>query len=131
MTKEETRRAMLEAIEKADWEDEQPRLIYADWLDEQDEPEEAERQRSWVASARWLLGFLKEWKPYDPGDPPDNLNELVQDVKGGWFSAWGKDLYNEDELGDDAPLFWQHIEVVAGRKFDRPHRENMRWSCSC
>jgi uncharacterized protein (TIGR02996 family) len=33
------------------------RKVYADWLDEHDEPEEADRQRRFEASDRWLREY--------------------------------------------------------------------------
>ena len=36
------------------------RLVYADWLDDQGEHEEADRQRKYVASVRWLMDFAKK-----------------------------------------------------------------------
>jgi uncharacterized protein (TIGR02996 family) len=42
------------------WDDEGPRFIYANWLDEQGEYEEADRERNYVASVRWLRAFAQE-----------------------------------------------------------------------
>ena len=51
--------AFLKAL--ADNEDDTPtRLVYADWLDEQGEHEEADRQRKWPAAKEWLVQFCKE-----------------------------------------------------------------------
>lgn len=59
------RAAFLRAIAAAAWDDELPRLVYADWLDEHDEPEEADRQRKWVPAVRWLREYAVKHKPYD------------------------------------------------------------------
>lgn len=40
------------------------RLVYADWLEEHDEYEEADRQRKWPAAKQWLLGLCKEEVSY-------------------------------------------------------------------
>jgi uncharacterized protein (TIGR02996 family) len=50
--------AFLEAIKKNE-DDTATRLVYADWLDEHDEPEEADRMRRWQASKQWLLAWAR------------------------------------------------------------------------
>lgn len=35
------------------------RLVYADWLEERGEHEEADRQRRWPAAKQWLLEFAR------------------------------------------------------------------------
>src|SRR4051812_26092123 len=34
------------------------RLVYADWLDEQGEVEEADRQRKWQAAKAWIIDLI-------------------------------------------------------------------------
>lgn len=41
------------------------RLVYADWLDDQGEHEEADRQRKWPAAREWLVRFGKENSGYE------------------------------------------------------------------
>ena len=36
------------------------RLVYADWLDEQGEHEEADRERRWPPAKEWLVRFCQE-----------------------------------------------------------------------
>lgn len=51
--------AFLKALQ-ANEDDTTTRLIYADWLDEHDMPEEAARQRQWPYSKQWLVEFAKK-----------------------------------------------------------------------
>jgi uncharacterized protein (TIGR02996 family) len=116
------RQAFLNAIAAARWDDEAPRAVYADWLDERGEHEEADRQRKFVAAERWLRGFanLHDRDFYgDEDDQEDNLD-----------SAYGKLMYflkkhtteNEHYLPFETPYgfsdysdeLWQHFEVVTG-----------------
>jgi uncharacterized protein (TIGR02996 family) len=47
-----------------DEDDTTTRLVYADWLEEHDEYEEADRQRKWPAAKQWLLRLCKEEVSY-------------------------------------------------------------------
>ena len=51
--------AFLQAI-AANEDDITVRLVFADWLDEQGEHEEAERQRKWHEGKQWLIQFCQE-----------------------------------------------------------------------
>ena len=48
------------------------RLVYADWLDEQGEHEEADRQRKWPAAKEWLVKFCQA------NNPPDDVKKLAK-----------------------------------------------------
>jgi uncharacterized protein (TIGR02996 family) len=54
------RMAFLHAIEAGPWDDQLARDIYADWLDERGEHEEAMRQRAYVAARRRLTEFAEK-----------------------------------------------------------------------
>lgn len=45
---------------KSRLDDETLRLVYADWLDEHDQPEEALRQRAAVPAIQWMQQFAKD-----------------------------------------------------------------------
>lgn len=109
------RQAFLKAIEAAAWDDEQPRFVYADWLDEQGEYEEADRQRDHVASERWLRAFAKKHEGYFPNYEDDDqegydrlLDFLTKHGTGqlylGFETPWGFQDYSEE--------LWRHFEVV-------------------
>lgn len=46
------------------------RLVFADWLDDNGEHEEADRQRKWPAAKEWFVRFCRENNP-QPGDDTD------------------------------------------------------------
>lgn len=46
------------------------RLVFADWLDEQGEHEEGDRQRKWVAAREWLVKFC-----HDNNPPPEEQDD--------------------------------------------------------
>lgn len=75
-------------------------------------------------SEEWIQMFCDQWNfDYDT---------LIQEaINGGYIVADGIDLHCAYELGEDHDLFWKHLEIVTGKKFNNEHRENFRWSCSC
>ncbi len=58
------REAFLRAINELPWDDESARLVFADWLDEHGEHDEADRQRRWLTSERWLRDFAEEYSEF-------------------------------------------------------------------
>jgi uncharacterized protein (TIGR02996 family) len=138
-----SRKDFLDAIKAAPWDDEAPRLIYADWLDEHDEPADADRQRKWVESAKWLADFLRRYKPYTytPYDyetashgarevTREDIERLIDQAHGNYFASHGTDDRPGDH-GEEENDFWYHIEVASGERFSPEHRSDFIWSCSC
>lgn len=79
-------------------------------------------------SESWLGRFADEWN-FD-------YSEMIAAASdssdwGHYVVAHGRDLHSRGELGSDEPLFWHHLEIVTGKKFDEEHREKFGWSCSC
>jgi uncharacterized protein (TIGR02996 family) len=64
--------AFLKALTENE-DDTTTRLVYADWLDEQGEHEEADRQRKWPAAKEWLVEFCRDNNP-----PPDDEEPFEQ-----------------------------------------------------
>lgn len=77
------------------------------------------------ASEDWLHQFAEKWN--------FNYGEMISQaqVDEGMIVANGIDLHGAGELGGDEDLFWHHIELLTGKKFDGVHREKFCWSCSC
>jgi uncharacterized protein (TIGR02996 family) len=138
------REAFLKAIEAGPWYDELPRLVFADWLDEHGEHEEADRQRRYVPSERWLRDFAmkhrdkhfwdyrgewehdevtKEFREVLP--PPDAGSEDDTETCYGQLMFFLKrHVEGEFFLPFDTPYefaeysedLWKHFEIVTGLK---------------
>jgi uncharacterized protein (TIGR02996 family) len=110
------------------------RLVYADWLDEQGEHEEADRQRRWPAAKEWLVRFCKDAS--QDRDITFTYDSLL---------AFGRQVVKEDKPSDRIHLeedlwyalrqssqgFWMNWSIVTGIPLP-PSFENRgfhRWSC--
>lgn len=81
----------LEALQKhAD--DTSLRLVFADWLDERGEHEEADRHRQWPAAREWFVRLCHEHNPPSEADAeldrisPEQLIEMGQEAIRGILS---------------------------------------------
>lgn len=83
-----------------------------------------------AASEAWLQGFAGRWRMnYD-----DLLEAATDRTAGQWsnyVTAMDRDLHSFEELEEDGPLFWEHLEKFTGERFDDAHRGKVGWSCSC
>jgi uncharacterized protein (TIGR02996 family) len=90
------RDAFLRKLDE-DEDDTLTRLVYADWLDERGEHEEADRQRKWPAAKEWLVCFCAEHN-----EDPD-----------GWGLSYDQllDIGQEavDAADDDGPVVWMSL----------------------
>ena len=116
--------AFLAAIE-ANPEDDAIRGIFADWLDEHDRPEDANRQRKWKSSDRWLRDYAEQtWCDY--GEMMAVAATHCGDGRGDYLCDGG---IWEGVRTD--PEFWTHYEVITGRKPpERDYTPNF-FTCSC
>src|SRR3954452_13144798 len=118
------RKAFLKLLDKNE-DDTTTRLVYADWLDEHGEHEEADRQRKWKAAKAWLVKFCEENNPPD-GEETDEwvidyatLLELGREAVAGaekdWFGfSCGNNMGMCDALRDNAGEFWKNWSIVTG-----------------
>jgi uncharacterized protein (TIGR02996 family) len=118
------RAAFLKAL--SDNEDDTPtRMVYADWLDDNGEHEEADRQRKWPAAKEWLVQFCRENNP-DPDECPDEwvisyeiLIDLGRtaveeaDERGFGFSC-GNNMTMCEALWVSGREFWKNWSIVTG-----------------
>ena len=140
------REAFLRAINELPWDDDSARLVFADWLDEHGEHEEAERQRRWLTSEKWLRAVANEFYDFDDRYDAEQLtgppvHDLAYPNSGidrllCYLAAHAKstatgndddDKYDYDKavhLPFDTPYvslnysdeLWDHFEVVTGLK---------------
>ncbi|HYF50512.1 MAG TPA: TIGR02996 domain-containing protein [Planctomycetota bacterium] len=130
------RERFIEALEKN--EDDVPlRLAFADWLDDEGEHEEADRQRKWPASKAWIIGFCED---HQSGYDSERLTyKYIMQLA--LEAAMSADENTEGRIhcGSNMGLcysrqwheFWKHWSVVSGIALKPEVVENIRYSCSC
>lgn len=135
------------------------RLIYADWLEDHDMPEEADRQRRYRTSWEWMAQLAKgsggtctnyeeswdetrsevhqEWREYTPDDLVEAGNEFIRSGK--YLVQSGADTLR-DEFSTE---YWDHWSVLTGVDLDTVEWPDEGWmskeqarranpfSCSC
>jgi uncharacterized protein (TIGR02996 family) len=132
--------AFLKAL--AENEDDTPtRLVYADWLDEQGEHEEADRQRKWPAAKEWLVLFCRDHNSDEDGSEQwvisyEQLIELGRmavegaDEEGCVFSC-GNNMSICDALQSNSREFWNNWSVVTGIPSPLDGEVLVSFRCAC
>ncbi len=129
------------------------RLVYADWLDEHGEHEEADRQRQWPAAKEWLVRFCGSFNRYPIDDP--NNDDPAEDNPYSFFGITYEKLLklgrkaveeadqqgiafycgaNEtmmDALRANSREFWKNWSIVTGIPLPPDVGETSRYGCSC
>lgn len=106
------------------------RLVYADWLDDSGEHEEADRQRKWPAAKAWLKEFARNNPDFgDYLDEGDLEDDDVSAEERRMYSPYGMLLYFlERHVGEEFYLYfdtpygfdayseelWHNFEIVTG-----------------
>ena len=128
----------------AENEDDTPtRLVYADWLDDRGEHEEADRQRQWPAAKEWLAQFCRDHNP--PLDDEDQdqwrvtCKELIDlgrtaieeaDQDGVGFSC-GDNMDMCDALRQNSGKFWKNWAIVTGIALPPDIEATSQFRCAC
>jgi uncharacterized protein (TIGR02996 family) len=135
------RNAFLDALARNE-DDTTTRLVFADWLDDHGEHEEADRQRKWPAAKEWLLRFCRDHNP-GPDEAPiawviayEELMELgwravaEADQEGVGFFC-GNNLTMCHALRTNSREFWKNWSVVTGIPLPPDVEEKSHFSCAC
>jgi uncharacterized protein (TIGR02996 family) len=132
------RDAFLRAL--AEDEDDTPtRLVYADWLDEHGEHEEADRQRKWPAAKEWLVRFFRDHNSGDYHGQLDSYEDLVErgrvavaeaDERGLGFDC-GSNESLCDALRANPRQFWENWSIVTGIPLPPDFEHKSYFGCSC
>jgi uncharacterized protein (TIGR02996 family) len=107
--------AFLKALAENE-DDTTTRLVYADWLDDHGQHEEADRQRRWPAAREWLVRFCKENSGYQE-ITYEELIEFGREVVKEESSLERTYVDNEvmwHALRDNSQEFWKNWSVVTG-----------------
>lgn len=124
----------LKALEEN--EDDIPiRLVYADWLDEHGEHEEADRQRKWPAAKAWLRQFCGV-EDDDADGYMIGVKKLIREAgsalkDGSLVVDCGANEDMCDLLRQDCREFWQKVAIVTGLPLPEGYATHSRFGCSC
>jgi uncharacterized protein (TIGR02996 family) len=129
----------LQALAKNE-DDTATRLVYADWLDERGEHEEADRQRKWPAAKEWLVKLCDKYNPPDAYYTKITYEELitrgllaVHDADNSKTAGIG---FNDNErmcyaIMDNREEFWKNWSVITGVAAPMELQEKISFHCGC
>jgi uncharacterized protein (TIGR02996 family) len=132
------RNAFLNALTDNE-DDTSTRLVYADWLDEHGEHEEADRQRQWPAAKEWLVRFCRDHNHQYSFEQVISCEELIelgrQAVGEATESGLGFDCGTNETMRDalyaNCREFWKNWSVVTGIPVPLDVEVKSRFGCSC
>lgn len=115
------------------------RLVYADWLDDRGEHEEADRQRKWPAAKEWLVTFFRD---NDGGDYYGELTSYEQLIELGGVAVkeanergFGFDCGSNESLCEalraNSAEFWKNWSIVTGIPLPADAEKKSYFGCSC
>jgi uncharacterized protein (TIGR02996 family) len=121
--------AFLRALAQ-DEDDDATRLVYADWLDEHGDHEEADRQRRWPAARQWLVRCCSANSEISYHDLIEFGRQAVKDIA----SAERSYMHNEylwAALEGQAQSFWTSWSIVTGVPLPASFagQDFHRWEC--
>jgi uncharacterized protein (TIGR02996 family) len=132
------RNAFLKLLEENE-DDTATRLVYADWLDERGEYDEADRQRKWPAAKEWLVRFCRDHNhqySFEQVIPCEELIELgrkaVEEAsEAGLGFDCGSNETMRDALYANCREFWKNWSVVTGIPLQPDVEGRSYFRCHC
>jgi uncharacterized protein (TIGR02996 family) len=133
------RKAFLAALEKNE-DDTTTRLVFADWLDENGEHEEADRMRKWPAAKEWLVRLCEHNNTADLEEEwiitYEKLVELGRQAmkeagESGGFGFWA--THNDamcHALATNTREYWTNWSIVTGVPVP-PDADQKSYFCAC
>ena len=132
------RQAFLAAIQ-ADPLDDLVRCVFADWLDEHGEVEEATRQRQWVSAYEYLRkNFVNPYGEEEGEESPGHAEVLAE------IESWQRSLVEIGEIcfgntdaaenlydPENHAEFYRTLEIVTGATILPETRERASFHCAC
>lgn len=117
------------------------RLVYADWLDEQGEFDEAQRQRLWPEAKAWLVKLAKEsgghgcnYNDFETITYEDIVQAGISHIDSGghdWLTQLGGESLR---CKTDLRAYWRNWSIVTGRpvpEADQYGHVPQPFSCYC
>lgn len=136
------REAFLQGI-KDNPKDPHIRKIFADWLDDHDEPEEADFYRNWTLekyeeAEEWIKDFVEEILEEGEGRERYETELTVESLLAAAHEHLdtGRDtvfLYFDtpDRVRIDSKIFWKHFQILTGRRLAVPDYGEVFFRCGC
>ena len=130
------RETFLKALEKNE-DDVTTRMVYADWLEENGEHEEADRQRKWPAAKAWLVAFAGDGVDEDSTDEYQMpyavlLDRARESADEGEFSF---SCYTNESMSDNLNKqrveFWKNVAIVLGIQLPDDLEDKAWFGCAC
>lgn len=117
------------------------RLVYADWLDDRGEHEEADRQRKWPAAKEWLVRFCRDHNPSPDAEESDewfisyetllDLGQRGLEEEEEWGFSCGNNMRMCDALRENRRPFWENWSIVTGIPLPPDVENNSHFWCAC
>jgi uncharacterized protein (TIGR02996 family) len=115
------------------------RMVYADWLDDHGEHEEADRQRRWPAAKAWLVRFCRDHEADGYGELVISYAKLLElgreavaeaDENGfGFYCGSNEEMCNA--LRANPGEFWKNWSIVTGIPLPPGAETKSYFSCAC
>ncbi len=132
------RERLLKALEENE-DDTTTRLIFADWLDENGEHEEADRHRKWPKAKEWLVKFCEENNPHEDVEEEwiisywdvVKLGREAANESNYWVFSTRNNIDMRDALHTNSQEFWENWSIVTGIPLPPKGEFKTGFRCGC